>query len=85
MMTAWCMFDNHTFARIELGGRETISARVRSLFDRRMGASLFVRDASDASLDNLTFHQRKDTSDADIEAWIDRLMIEVNFERLMNA
>ena len=84
-MKVYCMFDNHGFASIELGNRYSTIARVIELIERKKGASFFVRDEYDATLENLTRMWGDKMSPADVESWIDDVLAEQSFRKLMCA
>lgn len=92
-MQAWFMFDNHTFARIEMTDRETMIKRAIALFARDGCGSAFVRDGA-AELgcrgpfaDNpFTLHGRKmgaiwGVPTIEIEAWVDLILDELAFAK----
>ena len=84
--TAYCMFDNHTFASIDLTThRYSIIARVVELIERKRGASFFVHDEFDARLDCLTRMRGDKMKPAEIEEWVDAVLREKDFWRLMAA
>lgn len=83
MLKIYCMFDNHTFATVRATDREGIAARVKELIRLKKGASFFVRDGSDASMECLSWHSRDDLSKLD--EWLDRVMEELAFAKLMVA
>ena len=92
MLKAWCMFDNHTFARVDLTTRDEIVERIKYLSELNKGMTLFVKDG-DATLgsngspfDKSPFElYGQDASDSAIVDWADRVLSEVAFRKLMDA
>lgn len=85
------MFDNHTFAAVPLVSKQEIITNVKSLRDLRAGMSLFVKDGEH----ELGLHKLFQTSpfelhgddltDEEIEMWVDKILDEVAFRKLMDA
>lgn len=85
-MQAWFMFDNHTFARVDLSvGRRQVIDRVTELFRKDASGSLFLKDSYGSTIEALTMHFRPTTVYEEIAAWADRALQEVSFTKLMNA
>lgn len=82
-MKAWCMFDNHTFAQVEITTRAGVHLRVEELIMLKRGASFFVRDEFDATLNALDWHSHDNLHG--LEDWVNRLFVEDEFHRLMVA
>ena len=83
-LKAWCMFDNHTFARVDLTTRDEIVERVKYLRSLNMGMTLFVREGGVEFGSPFELHER-DASDSAITDWADRVLSEVAFRKLMDA
>lgn len=85
-MKAYCMFDNHTFAGINLDGNKySVVARVAELIGRNKGASFFVRDEFEATLNNLTRMRGDKMSPTEVSEWVDAVFEELSFRKLMVA
>lgn len=92
MLTAWCMFDNHAFARVELSSKKDIIQRVKTLQAKMKGASLFVSDGAVELGQRGMFEPSPfelmdvDTaSDLEIEEWVQNVLKEVAFQKLMDG
>lgn len=82
-MRVWYMASNHTFAGIPITTRQEIVNRAAELFKMDKHGSLFVRDRMGGRLETLTLHGPV-TRD-DLNEWLDKLLIEDEFDRLISA
>ena len=84
MLKIYCMFDNHTFASVDMGGkRDDMLRQIGRLMCKNGGASFFVRDRYDATISALDWHSHDDPAGSG--DWIDRVLTEESFQKIMAA
>lgn len=83
MLKVWCMFDNHTFAPVTFSDRPSLIKAAGKLIALKRGASFFVRDEYDATINSLHWHSRD--TEVGMFKWADAVMVEHSFRKLMVA
>ncbi len=91
MLHVWFMYDNHTFAKVQLAARDRMIERVVELFEEDGCGSLYVRDDMDATIRSLTLDGRCLNNGKygvpfrEIAAWVEKVTDEQAFHKLMCA